>query len=96
VTLHIVMVPKALAIARVANRIEAGGHTVPRDKIGQRYARLWPLVAQAVGLADSAVAYDNTRARRPFRIVARFEHGGLIGAPDWPAWTPKAIRVATN
>jgi predicted ABC-type ATPase len=96
VTLHVVMVPEALAVARVANRVEAGGHTVPKDKIGQRYVRLWPLVAEAVGLVDSAVVYDNTRARRPFWIVARFEHGHVIGEPDWPAWTPKALRAATS
>jgi hypothetical protein len=33
ITLHIVMVPEALAVARVANRVRAGGHTVPEDKI---------------------------------------------------------------
>jgi predicted ABC-type ATPase len=96
VALHVVMVPEALAVARVANRVEAGGHTVPKDKIGQRYMRLWPLVAEAVGLVDSAVVYDNTRARRPFRIVARYEHGHVIGEPDWPAWTPKALRAGTS
>ena len=40
VTLHIVMIPESLAVARVANRVRAGGHAVPEDKIRQRYLRL--------------------------------------------------------
>jgi len=94
VTLHVVMVPEALAVARVASRVGAGGHTVPEDKIRQRYRRLWPLVASAIGVVDHAIVYDNSRAGRPFQIVATFEHGSALGAPDWPAWTPEALRDA--
>jgi len=94
VTLHIVMIPESLAVARVANRVRAGGHAVPEDKIRQRYLRLWPLVASAIGVVDNATAYDNSRAARPFRVVAAFEHGSPVGSPDWPAWTPEALRAA--
>lgn len=94
VTLHVVMVPEKLSIARVANRAEIGGHTVPADKIRARYKRLWPLVATAIDLVDSAVVYDNTRADRPFRVVARFERGSVLGDPDWPSWAPAVIHTA--
>ena len=94
VTLHVVMVPELLAVARVANRVGVGGHAVPEDKIRQRYTRLWPLVASAIGVVDNANVYDNSRAGRPFRIVATFEHGSVVGKPDWPRWTPEAIRRA--
>ncbi len=94
VTLHVVLVPEALAVARVANRAAVGGHTVPEDKIRARYLRLWPLVAEAIGIVDDAMIYDNSRAARPFRVVATFHHGSTLGVPAWPPWTPAALRQA--
>jgi predicted ABC-type ATPase len=94
VTLHVVLVPEALAVARVASRVRVGGHTVPEDKIRQRYKRLWPLVATAILQVEDTVVYDNTRAQKPFRIVARFERGLAVAEPGWPQWTPKALRGA--
>jgi predicted ABC-type ATPase len=94
VTLHVVIVPEALAVARVTSRVEVGGHAVPEDKIRQRYLRLWPLVVAAIAVVDTATVYDNSRAQRPFRTIASFEHGSVVGAPDWPPWTPEALRNA--
>jgi predicted ABC-type ATPase len=96
VTLHIVLVPETLAVARVANRVAVGGHAVPENKVRGRYVRLWPLVASAIGVVDNATVYDNSRAGRPFRVVATFEHGSAIGEPVWPVWTPEALRDAGN
>jgi predicted ABC-type ATPase len=94
VTLHVVMVPEALAVARVANRVGTGGHTVPADKIRLRYQRLWPFLVSAIDVSDQATVYDNSRARRPFRVVTTFEHGYRIGEPNWPAWTPAPLLKA--
>lgn len=94
VTLHVVTVAEALAVARVANRVSVGGHAVPENKIRKRYLRLWPLVAAAISLVDKATVYDNSRVRRPFRLVATFRDGSVVGEPDWPAWTPEALRLA--
>lgn len=94
VTLHVVMVPEALAVARVANRVDVGGHDVPEQKVRERYERLWPLLVSAIGVAERTIVYDNSRARRPFRVVARFERATLLGPPDWPPWTPEPLRSA--
>jgi len=94
VTLHVVMVPEALAVARVASRVGVGGHAVPEEKIRERYARLWPLVASAVGVVDAARVYDNSRATDPLRVVASFERGWIVGHVEWPSWTPNALRSA--
>lgn len=94
VTVHVVAVPEALAVARVANRVAIGGHVVPEDKIRKRYLRLWPLVAAAIRLVDNATIYDNSSAERPFRVVATFQDGSVGGQPGWPAWTPEALRNA--
>lgn len=96
VVLHVVAVPEALAVARVASRVHVGGHAVPEHKIRERYARLWPLVAEATRTANATTVYDNSRAARPFRVVARFEHGRVIGEPDWPAWTPDPLRAVAR
>lgn len=90
VVLHAVLIPEALAIHRVRYRVAAGGHAVPEEKIRERYHRLWPLVAEAIGMADIATAYDNSSATGP-KIVAQFAGGAQIGGPAWPAWAPEAL-----
>lgn len=94
VHLHVMVVPESVLVARVALRVEQGGHEVPERKIRERYARLWPLVATARDAADRASFYDNSRAATPFRMIARYERGRLVGEPSWPAWTPKALLEA--
>lgn len=91
VSLHIVMVPADLAVERVADRVAYGGHTVPEEKIRERYARLWELVAQARQLADRADFYDNSSLDAPFRRIATYEYGQPVGRPRWPDWAPTPI-----
>jgi predicted ABC-type ATPase len=93
VTLHVVLVPESLAVARVANRVVHGGHDIPEEKVRSRYARLWPLVATAILLVDAATVYDNTSASAPFRVVASFHRGVAVATPSWPRWTPKELRA---
>lgn len=92
VQLHVMLVPEDLAVERVADRVETGGHLVPEEKVRGRYQRLWRLVAQARDLADRADFYDNSSLERPFRRVAVYEYGQVVGTPDWPGWTPPALR----
>lgn len=93
VTLHVVVVPVDLTVARVVNRVEVGGHAVPEAKIRERYERLWPLVRQAIDLVEQAVVYDNTSARDALRVIARFDRGRVVGTPRWPEWTPPALTT---
>jgi predicted ABC-type ATPase len=90
VVLHVMLVPEELAVRRVAYRVQAGGHDVPEQKIRERFQRLWPLVAQAVSLADRTVLYDNSRSAGPVKI-ADFYAGLPIGAANWPEWAPKPL-----
>src|SRR5580698_3278338 len=80
---HVMLVPEVLAVARVSARVIAGGHDVPEEKIRQRYRRLWPLVADAIVLADTATVYDNSHRKGPM-VVAEFSHGFVLGNPLWP------------
>lgn len=69
-------------------RGQYGGHAVPLDKQRERFPRLWPLVAQALQMANEGFAYDNTSAQNPYRVVAHFENGKLIEPASWPDWSP--------
>jgi predicted ABC-type ATPase len=93
VTLHIIAIPEELAVARVLSRVRHGGHSVPENKIRERYGRLFTHVAEAVGLCDEAIVYDNSRAERPYRQVALFLHGRPVGVPTWPPWIPPVLRL---
>lgn len=86
VALHVVLVPEDLSVARVGLRAEQGGHSVPIAKVRARYRRLWPLVHKAARMADEACFYDNSRAARPFREVARYRDGRTEYKPEWPRW----------
>lgn len=92
VTLHVVMVPEDASVARVVQRVRNGGHDVPEDKIRERHARLWRLIVQARGTADRTYFYDNSRADTPFRPVATYERGRVVGTSNWPAWAPAELH----
>jgi predicted ABC-type ATPase len=90
VVLHVLLIPENLAVERVRQRVLAGGHSVPEDKIRERHRRLWDLAARAVGSCDSTTVYDNSRRRGPL-IVAQFAGGQLIGSSAWPEWAPAPL-----
>jgi len=94
VAIHVILIPEDLAVARVENRVENGGHDVPEEKVRSRHRRLWTHIGKAVDLATEAHIYDNTYARVPFRLLAAFRNGVLINDPEWPLWTPAELTRA--
>lgn len=40
----------------------------------------------ALRRANEGFAYDNDSAKEPYRVVAHFENGKLIGDAAWPVW----------
>lgn len=86
VHLVVVAVPEELAVARVAARVEDGGHDVPEDKVRARWHRLWAHVVEMIELASSAEVFDNSGAGPA--TVATFVEGDPVGRPRWPAWAP--------
>ena len=63
VWLMIVYAPLELTLRRVAYRIRHGGHTVPDQKVRERYKRLWPLLDQAVRVAERTIIFENSTAK---------------------------------
>ncbi|HET9732537.1 MAG TPA: AAA family ATPase [Acidimicrobiales bacterium] len=90
VTLHVLLVPEHLSVQRVAHRVGAGGHDVPEEKIRSRYARVWPLVAEAITRADLAHIFDNSQIDGPDEL-AMFAGGVPLGPCRWPDWAPASL-----
>ena len=75
------------SVARVAARVEHGGHPVPEDKIRERYVRNQPLIRQAVLMADRAYVFDNSSLGEPPRPLISFAGGKALHiAPNLPVW----------
>jgi predicted ABC-type ATPase len=91
VVLHVVLIPEELAVARVAYRMQSGGHPLAENKIRERYHRLWTQVADAITRCEQATVYDNSGLQGP-RIVAQMSEGFIVGSPAWPDWTPPALK----
>jgi len=92
VAVHVLLIPEDMAVERVRNRVAAGGHHVPEDKIRERFRRLWSLVAVAMARADTARVYDNSQFTGP-RIVAELSGGFVVGAAHLPEWAPEPLRA---
>lgn len=58
---------------RVKIRTELGGHSVPEDKIEQRYFRSLDLMYDAAQHAYQAYFFDNSKNGENFRLVAHFK-----------------------
>jgi predicted ABC-type ATPase len=93
VYLHVILIPVEVTVDRVAERVLLGGHDVPENKIRDRYARLWDLIVRARSVASHTEFYDNSIAENPFRPVAGYEYGMVMGEPDWPDWTPAVLTA---
>ena len=78
--------------ARVADRVLAGGHSVPIEKIISRYAKAMANVAAAVELADRVYLYDNSVDGVEARLCAR-THGALLRKVygELPTWVEDAV-----
>ena len=64
-----------LSRGRVMERVEAGGHDVPDDKIESRFPRTFNNLNQALRFIDVALLFDNSSSDEPYRFVAEFRNG---------------------
>lgn len=85
---HVQVRSPQLSVARVAARVEEGGHNVPEDKIRERFDRNRDIIRQAALKADRAFVYDNSLRNELPRLVLELERGRVVGmAPNMPKWT---------
>lgn len=80
------------SVERVALRVRRGGHSVPTEKIYERYPRVIGNIKQAVTVATLALVVDNSSDNLDCNNGAYFPfvlyvHGEIIKAEDdVPAW----------
>ena len=78
----------ALSVARVAQRVQRGGHDVPDAKLHARFPRTLSNLRAAVAIVDEAYLFDNSSADHPYRIVAVYAGGKVVSQhPPLPGWT---------
>lgn len=85
-----------LAIARVTERVAAGGHDVPDEKVRARFPRALKNLASALRFVDHAFLFDNSSATTPFRFAAEYAAGRLRHRsrlrPSWARAFPAPRR----
>lgn len=64
--------------ARIAQRVELGGHAVDDDRVEQRIPRVQDNVKQALPLCDRVYVLDNSSTENPYVVESRYEGGVLI------------------
>ena len=76
-----------LNLARVAQRVSEGGHSVPEEKVRARVPRTMQNIRKTLPLVDVAILYDNSSFQYPLIPVAKYAHGviekKLDELPDW-------------
>ena len=80
--------------ARITQRVEEGGHTVPEDKVVSRIPRTMQNIKTALSLADKAYLLDNSDYIKPFQLVAKIDQGQVTTTsttlPDWATYLLEA------
>ncbi len=73
--------------ARVAQRVEEGGHNVPDEKVKERIPRLLKHIKVTIPLCDQVWILDNSRADNPFQRVVTIRMNKvekhIQSLPDW-------------
>lgn len=88
IAIHVVATEDpTINVQRVALRVAAGEHDVPEDRFRQRYQRTLTLLPAALGYADEAIVFDNTRRGDlgGLELQAQFVDERLVLATDRPA-----------
>lgn len=80
--------------SRVANRVIAGGHTVPIEKIVSRYERSMANLSAAFAVSDRTYVYDNSIDDVDASLCARTQDGSLrkVYRP-LPRWIADAVAA---
>lgn len=84
---HVSVDSADLAVARVQERYDNGGHPVPEDRIRARFERNRKLIREAVLLSQAAFVFDNSQLGHPPRRLITFFGGRVIAvSADLPRW----------
>ncbi|MFZ4803851.1 MAG: zeta toxin family protein [Synechococcus lacustris] len=81
-----------LNAARVAQRVQEGGHNVPTEKLLKRIPRMLNQVKTAIPLCDEVRVLDNSSAENPFRPLMTIKPGQVeCHQHPLPAWATQLL-----
>jgi predicted ABC-type ATPase len=72
-------------LARIRNRVLAGGHDVPEDDVRRRYKRSFENLGKAISQADHTVLFDNS-TEEGYRLIAVLGPAENHWFTPLPAW----------
>ncbi len=85
----------AINVSRVRNRVKLGGHTVPEDRITERYHRSLDLLMDAIQHTNRAYVFDNSgdNQNQAHTWLAEITEGRELElkADRMPAWFRRAV-----
>lgn len=81
----------AINLSRVENRVKDGGHSVPADKITERYHRSLRLLRQALTHANRAYIFDNSSTQAQWIAEITDAQRLEIKTDHMPAWFSNLI-----
>lgn len=81
----------AINVARVWQRVRAGGHDVPTDKIIARYHRSLELAAEAARHSSLADFFDNSGAELVWLAEITGGRAGVLKSDATNAWCRTAV-----
>ncbi len=80
------------SIRRVQNRVELGGHNIPRQHIERRFGRRFTSLIKILPYCNEAVFFDN---RNGFLEVAEYRNGEIVPRGRYsPAWLSELLELA--
>jgi predicted ABC-type ATPase len=88
-----------VSVLRVRERVQAGGHAVPEDRIEARYWRCLDQLPRALLASDEARIFDNSDLSEPFRLIARIRGDHIHFHEyysDMPAWFQRTIQTLVD
>lgn len=81
-----------LSASRVAQRVRAGGHDVPPERLERRFRLSLENLRLALTFAPEVHVYDNSSAELPYRLVFSIrENRTEFPAKPLPAWLTPII-----
>jgi predicted ABC-type ATPase len=72
-------------LARIKNRVLAGGHDVPEEDVRRRFGRSFANLPAAIKRADHSILFDNSTedGYRLFAVIGATDHLWLRPPPHW-------------
>ena len=81
-----------LNLARIAQRVDEGGHTVPSEKVESRIPRTLEHIKMVIPLCDKVYVLGNQSYEKPFEKIATLSHSVLIlHSDEIPSWVQSLL-----